>query len=87
MDLLHLVKLQVIENHQCIIKEGNFVNRNISMIALSKSALFNRNGAEIVHCNGNYGHDYPFGNEEDQYIGGSRILWNFMKSHKRNMIK
>jgi len=46
-----------------------------------------RNGAEIVHCNGNYGHDYPFGNEEDQYIGGSRILWNFMKSHKRNMIK
>ena len=49
--------------------------------------FFYRNGVEIVHCNGNYGHDYPFGYEEDQYIGGTRILWNFMKSHKRNLIK
>ena len=43
----------------------------------------NRDDVEIVHCNGDYGHDYPFGNELEPYIGGTRILWNFMKTHKK----
>ena len=43
----------------------------------------NRDDVEIVHCNGDYGHDYPFGNEFEPYIGGTRILWNFMKIHKK----
>ena len=40
-------------------------------------------GAEIVHCTGLHGHDYPFANEDPPYIGGTRILWNFMKTHKK----
>jgi len=40
-----------------------------------------RNNAEIVHCNGFYGHWYPF---ESNPISGTRIMWNFMKNHKRN---
>ena len=47
------------------------------------NVCFCRNGAEIVHCNGNYGHNYPFEHELEPYIGGTRILWNFMKSHRR----
>jgi len=43
-----------------------------------------RNNAEVVHCNGFYGHYYPFANEEYPYIGGTRIIWDFMKNHKRN---
>ena len=45
--------------------------------------LDNRDDVEIVHCNGDYGHDYPFDNELEPYIGGTRILWNFMKNHKK----
>ena len=41
------------------------------------------NGAEIVHCTGLHGHNYPFGNEQPPYIEGTRILWNFMKTHKK----
>ena len=41
------------------------------------------NGVEIVHCNADYGHDYPFANSIKPYIGGTRIIWNFMKNHKR----
>ena len=33
---------------------------------------------EVVHCNGNWTHDYPFNN---RYIEGTIILWDFMKSH------
>lgn len=40
-----------------------------------------RGGGEVVHCNANYGHDYPFG--PDRYIEGSRIMWNFMKAHPK----
>ena len=36
-------------------------------------------GNEVVHCNANYGHDYPF---FGQYVEGLKIMWNFMKTHK-----
>ena len=39
------------------------------------------NGAEVVHCTGLYGHNYPFPGD---YIGGTRIMWEFMKSHRRD---
>ena len=39
------------------------------------------NGAEVVHCTGLYGHNYPFPGD---YIGGTRIMWDFMKSHRRD---
>lgn len=42
-----------------------------------------RGGAEIVHCTGHWRHDYPFYNQPDSYIGGTRILWHFMKNHRR----
>ncbi len=42
-----------------------------------------RGGAEVVSCTGEYGHTYPFGNENPPYLGGSRILWEFMKNHRR----
>ena len=41
-------------------------------------------GKEVVHCNGLYGHDYPFRDDNPKYIGGFRILWNFMKSHRKD---
>jgi len=40
-----------------------------------------RGGGEVVHCQGVYGHDYPFG--PDRYIEGPRIMWDFMKSHPK----
>ena len=40
-------------------------------------------GKEVVHCNGLYGHDYPFRNENPRYIGGFKILWNFLKNHRK----
>ena len=36
---------------------------------------------EIVHCNGLYNHNYPFAAQE--YIGGTRIMWEFMKTHRK----
>ena len=39
------------------------------------------NAAEIVHCTGDYGHNYPFPGD---YIGGTRIMWEFMKHHRKN---
>ena len=35
-------------------------------------------GKEVVQCNGNWTHDYPFSN---RYIEGVKILWDFMKTH------
>jgi len=35
-------------------------------------------GGEVVHCSANYGHDYPFA---PNYIEGTRIMWNFFKTH------
>ena len=37
-------------------------------------------GKEVVQCNANYGHDYPFHN---RYIEGVKILWDFMKVHPK----
>jgi len=37
-------------------------------------------GKEVVHCHGEYGHDYPFSN---RYIEGVMIIWDFMKTHAR----
>ena len=43
-----------------------------------------KNQVEVVHCVGQFGHDYPFKNEAGGYsIEGNRILWDFMKRHKR----
>ena len=39
---------------------------------------------EVVHCTGDYGHDYPFSQETPSYIGGVRIMWDFMKAHRKN---
>ena len=41
-------------------------------------------GKEVVHCNGLYGHDYPFRGENPRYIAGFRILWDFLKNHRKN---
>ena len=43
------------------------------------------NEAEIVGCTGIHGHWYPFGNEDPPYIGGTRILWDFMKRHRKKL--
>ena len=40
-------------------------------------------GTEVVHCTGDYGHDYPFSEENPSYIGGVRIMWDFMKTHRK----
>jgi len=40
-----------------------------------------RGGKEVVHCHGEYDHDYPFNN---RYIEGVIILWDFMKTHTLN---
>lgn len=37
-------------------------------------------GKEVVHCHGEYTHDYPFNN---RYIEGVMIIWDFMKSHAK----
>jgi len=39
-------------------------------------------GKEVVHCHGEYTHDYPFHN---RYIEGIIILWDFMKSHSKTL--
>ena len=39
------------------------------------------NGEEVVHCNGLYNHNYPF--EAQDYIGGTRLMWEFMKTHRK----
>ena len=44
-------------------------------------------GAEIVHCTGDFSHNYPFFFRSPPYIEGTRILWNFMKTHKRRQLK
>ena len=41
-------------------------------------------GAEVAHCTGQYGHNYPFAGQNPPYIGGTRILWEFMRSHRKN---
>ena len=38
------------------------------------------NGKEVVHCHGNYHHEYPF---HHKYVEGIKILWNFMKTHSK----
>ena len=38
---------------------------------------------ELVHCTGYFMHNYPFALRSTPYIEGTRILWNFMKNHKR----
>ena len=44
-----------------------------------------RNGKELVHCTGYFSHNYPFFFRTPKpYIEGTRIMWEFMKSHKRN---
>ena len=40
-------------------------------------------GKEIVHCTGFYGHDYPFSGEMPSYVGGIKIMWDFMKTHRK----
>ena len=43
-----------------------------------------RGGAEVAHCSGLYGHWYPFGGQTPPHIGGTRIMWDFMKRHRKN---
>ena len=38
---------------------------------------------EVVHCTGMYGHDYPFSGETPSYVGGIKIMWDFMKAHPK----
>ena len=45
------------------------------------------NEKEIVHCTGRYGHDYPFSGETPSYVGGIKIMWDFMKTHRKNETK
>ena len=65
------------------IYQKHLTSRERSYIINKYIYIDNRDDVEIVHCNGDYGHDYPFGNEIQPYIGGTRILWNFMKNHKK----
>jgi poly(3-hydroxybutyrate) depolymerase len=44
-------------------------------------------GTEVVQCNGIYGHTYPFSGENPPKIGGTRIMWDFMKNHRKNNSK
>ena len=37
-------------------------------------------GKEVVQCNAEYGHGYPFSN---RLIEGVKILWDFMKAHPK----
>ena len=41
-------------------------------------------GTEVAQCTGEYGHNYPFAGQQPPYIGGTRILWNFMRNHRKN---
>ena len=41
-------------------------------------------GNEVVHCNGLYGHDYPFRDQNPRYLVGFKILWNFLKNHRKD---
>ena len=41
-------------------------------------------GKEIVDCTGAYGHNYPFAGQQPPYIDGFRIMWDFMRSHRKN---
>ena len=43
-----------------------------------------KGGTEVVHCSGIYGHWYPFGGQDPPHIGGTRIMWDFMKRHRKN---
>jgi len=45
-------------------------------------------GIEIVHCYGDHGHSYPFeyGENGGQSIEGTKILWNFMKNHRKSQV-
>ena len=42
-------------------------------------------GEEVVFCNGNYGHNYPFYDERPRFIAGFRIIWDFMMSHRKDV--
>ena len=37
---------------------------------------------EVVFCNGDYGHNYPF---FPSRIEGFRIIWDFMKNHRKEI--
>ena len=39
-------------------------------------------GVEVVSCTAGHSHDYPFGGSK--YVEGTKILWQFMKSHAKN---
>ena len=39
-------------------------------------------GKEVVFCNGDYGHNYPF---FPSRIEGFRIIWDFMKNHRKDI--
>ena len=41
-------------------------------------------GKEVVFCDGNYGHNYPFfpGLRAKE---GFRIIWDFVKSHRKDI--
>jgi len=39
-----------------------------------------KDGVEVVHCSGDYTHDYPFWPD---YIEGTKIIWQFMKTHAK----
>ena len=41
-------------------------------------------GAEVVSCTGEYGHNYPF-HDHDRFIEGSRIMWDSMKRHLKQI--
>ena len=40
-------------------------------------------GKEAVFCHGDYGHSYPFWPLRS--IEGFRIMWDFMKSHRKDI--
>ena len=42
------------------------------------------NGAELVHCTGDYYHEVPFGDEDPPHIDGTQIMWDFMKRQHRS---
>ena len=43
-------------------------------------------GTEIVHCKGDFTHNYPFFFRDPPFIEGTRIQWKFMKAHKRQTL-
>ena len=38
--------------------------------------------SEAVACTADHGHDYPFG-AIDSYVEGARLMWHFMKNHRK----